>query len=260
MMKAETVRPVFIVCTNCAKGEHRVQHLYETSKERGTEVSFGPWQCEKCGHEFKGNVLYAPGSMHDPCVVTITDVYPWKKVPKLSLLRLRDLYVVVDSYGDYQPEEKDRLWYDFLFHSHQCPTNIMRSAMEVFDKDGRDPHGILRFVAALDDTEENRKKLDEAGTREDLFKLFQTDGQDALTEWPEENKGVIPWIAEMRRGEGVPVMLTPQVVSSEEDISKGILRVKLTRSEIPQEEALKKIAEYMEQALKRIIGKERIEP
>lgn len=256
MMRAETIRPVFIVCPNCTKSEHRVQHLYETSKDRGAEVSFGPWQCDKCQHEFKGTVLYSPGSVHDPCVVTITDVYPWKKVPKLSLLRLRDLYLVVDSYGDYQPEEKDRFWYDFLFHSHQCPTNIFKSVVEVYDKDGFDPHGIMRFVAALDDTEENRKKLDGANTKEALFEMFQTDGQEARTWWPEKNKGVIPWIAELRRGEALGDVQNLEVTcsSSDEEAAQGIVKFEIV-SKIPEAEARKQVIEYVEQALMNLIGK-----
>jgi hypothetical protein len=232
-----------------------VQHLYDTSKERGSEVTFGPWQCDNCQYEFRGTVLYSPGNIYDPCVVTITDVHPWGKVPKLSLLRLRDLYLVVDGYGDYRPEEQDRLWYDFLFHSHQCPTNILRSVVEVYDKDGFDPHGIMRFVAALDDTKENRKMLDEAGTSEALFQLFQTDGQDALTMWPEKDKGVIPWIAAMQRGEGIPPgALTPVVVSTEEEAIQGIVKVEIL-STISADEAHKKVIEYVEQALREVLGK-----
>ena len=205
-MRAETVRPVFIVCPHCGKSEHRVQHLYDTSKERGKEVSFGPWQCDECQHEFSGTVLYNPGHVTDPCEVTITSIYPWIKVPKLSLLRFRDLYVVVDSYSDHKPGEKDSPWYDFLFHSHQCPTNILRSVEEVFDDEGRDPHGVLRFVAAIDDTEENRKRLDAAPSKEKLFELFGTDGKDAPSDWPEVNKGVLPWLAEAQRERsGVPL-------------------------------------------------------
>jgi len=257
MIKANVIRPVFIVCPQCGKSEHGVQHLYDTSKERGKEVSFGPWHCKLCRYEFRGTVLYAPSSVYDPCVVTITDIGPCKDKPKLSLLRLRDLYAVVDGYGDYQPEEKDRLWYDFLFHSHQCPTNIMKDVIEVFDEEGRDPHGIFRFIAALEDTKENRVALDEAGTREQLLTLFQTDGKEAPSDWPEKNKGVIPWLAALRRGEYLGDARNLEVVcsSSEEEAAQGIVKFEIL-SKVPEAEARKKVIEYVEQALKGIIGKE----
>ena len=255
MSRATVVRPVFIKCPHCGVSEHGVQNLYDRSKECGTEISFGPWQCEKCRHEFNGTVRYLPETGDDPCIVTITDVHPWKKVPKLSLLRLRDLYLVVGGYCDYSAEEKDPFWYDYLFHSHQCPTNILRNVEEIFDKDDNDPHGILRFVAALDDTEENRKKLRETYHQDELFQLFQTDGRDAPTDWPEENKGVIPWVASMRRGEvGLPLgEMDVSCTSTEEDLKQGIMRFAI-QSEFTPDYALKKVTEYVMQSLQKVLG------
>lgn len=255
MSRADIFRKAFYRCPHCGKSEHGIQHLIDALYDTRAEKSFGPWHCEECRHEFSGVVRFLPGVIGDTPVVEITRCEPWKKVPKLSLLRIRDLYLVVDSYGDYQPEEQNRLWYDYLFHSHQCPTSIMRSAMEVFDKDGRDPHGILRFVAALDDNEENRQKLDEAGTQEDLFKLFQTDGKDAPSSWPEVNKGVIPWIAEMQRGEGVPLSsFSVKISSSEEDIKQGILKAEIISTPHP-DEVKKQVIEYMTRALENLLGR-----
>lgn len=118
-------------------------------------------------------------------------------MPALCLMRFRDLYVVIDSYGPHDPDKDD--WYDFLLHSHQCPTNLMRNAVEIFDaKHGFDLHGMFRFIASIPDNEETRDALDSAFELPALFKLFSTDGTEAPTEWPEKERGLLSWIARMQ--------------------------------------------------------------
>jgi hypothetical protein len=117
--------------------------------------------------------------------------------PKLSLLRFRDLYVVIAGYSDITGEPD---WYDYKFHSHQCPEAIMRSVVAVFcPSEGADPHGVFRYIASVDDNEENTLALNtETATVEQLFRLFGTDGSDAPTNWPEHQRGLIPLIAYMQ--------------------------------------------------------------
>lgn len=117
-----------------------------------------------------------------------------KYQPKLALLRLRDLYVVVESYGQHDPEKQD--WYDYTFHSHQCPENLMRHVVAVFcPSEGNDPHGVFRFIAAIDDTTENKNATNYTIHLAELFRLFGTDGSEAPTRWPESERGLIPMIA-----------------------------------------------------------------
>jgi hypothetical protein len=121
---------------------------------------------------------------------------------KLTLLKLGDLYVVVDGYR-YKSDDAD-----FLFHSHQCPMNLLRATVAVFAPEhGHDPHGRLRFVAGIDDTPEARALLgeDEQGSNASvtsfagMLQLFGTDGQPPDSKWPERDGGVIPWLAELQR-------------------------------------------------------------
>lgn len=186
-MEAMIKNVAFILCPQCGQSRHEVEHLFERPD---WSHRFGPWHCDKCDYLFWGE-----GTEDRRVEITRCERSPDTKM--LCLLRLRDLLVVVEKYSKHAGQDDDG--FDFLFHSHQCPTNIMHEAEEVFDEDGRDPHGIFRFIAAIEDTEENRKKLEALGSREDLLKLFNTDGTEAPTNWPAEDKGVLPFIAEGRR-------------------------------------------------------------
>jgi hypothetical protein len=55
------------------------------------------------------------------------------------------------------------------------------------------------LVLFIPDTEENRTKVKGLGRTEDVLKLFDTDGREAPTNWPMEDGGVLPFIAEDRR-------------------------------------------------------------
>jgi hypothetical protein len=179
-----------ILCPNCGESDHTVSHLFD---EGGR--TFGPWCCDACNHEFRGRVL--PDNS-----VVITKVEPRDTECKLCLLKLRDLYCVVTGYSLVKGDQYDD-HADYLFHSHQCPGNIMRSVDEVFDvAEGSDPHGIFRLVAYITDTPENRKKLDHnygAHTVEELFRVFHTDGQPLPTDWPEQDGGVLSRLAAVQR-------------------------------------------------------------
>lgn len=121
------IRPAYVLCPHCNQSRHEVQHLYDDAKNRKQGVNFGPWHCDACQYEFSGTVAHDPENLSEPCAVTFTRLQARKRIPKLSLFRLRDLYLVVDSYGDDQSEDRDPMWYDYLFHSHQCPTNTQLS-------------------------------------------------------------------------------------------------------------------------------------
>jgi|GEM_PF-2923359 len=171
----------YLPCPNCGQHDFLVDHVIDDYVRE-----LGPWSCRVCHHD----VRFTAGNGRIENVTSKPSPY----TRMLSLLRFRDLYVVVDFYSRGHDQGDD--WYDYKFHSHQCPTNIMGSALEVYDPaEGRDPHGIFRFVAALPDTEENRKKLDGAGSLQQLFLLFDTDGQEAPTRWPENERGLLPGLA-----------------------------------------------------------------
>lgn len=185
-MQSEILTKRFIRCPHCGGGEFTVEHLFNPED---VERLFGPWHCHKCNYEFFG-------ATKQDGTVEITKLKPSASQPMLCLLRFRDLYLVVNRYA--RPKQDDREdWYDYLFHSHQCPGNILRSVEEVYDPaEGRDPHGQIRFIAAVPDVGQNIGK--ECNTLEELFRYFRTDGAEAPTNWPVEQRGLIPFVAELQ--------------------------------------------------------------
>jgi hypothetical protein len=179
-MKVETKTKRYIVCPRCGNDSKRVCHL-----EPG--CSFGPWRCDgDCPMEFSGRIE-ADGS------VTVDAREGEARRRGLALLRFRDLFLVVEErYGRIEEP-------DFFYHSHQCPTNQLRHVEKLFDADGDDPHGVLRFVASIDATEETEAALEAATSLRELLVLFKTDGQPAPSEWPEKNRGMLDFVAEAQR-------------------------------------------------------------
>lgn len=180
-MKAELVTETqtFVKCPVCGSGS-RVDHL-------GAGRTFTRWGCanDDCDVTLSGTVC-ADGSI---------DMEVGKKEPQgIALLKLGDIYLLIrERYGRVENP-------DYFYHSHQCPTNLLGSADRVFSVDGVDTHGMIRFVASIPFDPETWKRLDqETDSLESLFAIFKTNGLPAPSEWPEENRGVIPWLAEMQR-------------------------------------------------------------
>jgi hypothetical protein len=183
-MRADINTVRFIKCPKC--GADRLGSIDRLKP--GT--SFGPWSCQdlKCRFAIVGTVT-EDGADIEPAK-TNEDPH---RAPRLTLLQFRDLYFVhLNRYGG-DPEVND-----FFYHSHQCPTNLLRDIVDVFNVDGSDPHGVMRYVADIPWSQETEDSLD-GQTLETLFALFKTDGQPAPTEWPEDDRGMLPWIAELQR-------------------------------------------------------------
>lgn len=185
MTKGKIKTKRFLLCPNCGGSEHQVEHLFSECRNG----SFGPWGCDECDHAFRGE--YDPDGK-----IRITGVEKEEGRKVLCLLRFRDLYVVAGPYR----EHGDAGWYDYFFHSHQCPTNIMHQAEAVFDAaEGDDPHGVFRFVTSIPyDKEEHRILFFNGMSLEVLLRTFGTDGQDAPTDWPEDERGLLPGIAKLQ--------------------------------------------------------------
>lgn len=190
-MKVDLVMKRFVLCPACEKHEHSVEHLFELGERR----HFGPWSCETddCYTTVRGTCF--PNGEVD----VVFEDSPKKR--GFALCKLRDLYLVVrEPYGRIGNP-------DFFYHSHQCPTNLLSRVTEVFGPSGEpDVHGMIRYVAGIDDTPETRKVL-HAGdgsacpSLRMVMELFKTDGEPIETDWPEGNEGVLPFIAEARRQE-----------------------------------------------------------
>lgn len=179
-MRLETKTRRFIVCPRCGDDSIRVCHL-----EPGR--TFGPWHCHgaDCSAVFSGRIA-EDGSVD-------AEMRDEPKTRGYALLRFRDLLLVVDEkYGRVENP-------DFFYHSHQCPVSLLGRVEAVFDAEGGDPHGVLRYVAGIDASEHVDKTIEDGCSLQELLALFKTDGQPAPTEWPEKNRGMLNWIAEMQR-------------------------------------------------------------
>ncbi len=196
-MKVETKIKRYISCPECNEGEHIIEHLIDRANNEDNKSTFGPWHCHNmsCGFIFRGDVDKDGNVYFEPAKNFIGNN---RSYPTLSLLKLNDYYLVVDHAVIGEEDGSIENW-DYFFHSHQCPSNLFRSVVAVFDHEESDPHGIMRFMGSIRLTDESQKKLDtEIHKTEDLLKLFNSDGFPLESEWPQENKGVLHGIVAMR--------------------------------------------------------------
>lgn len=183
-MKPTIATRRYIVCPGCGQGEFQIEHLLDT----GRPTDFGPWRCDRedCCTEIEG------------CITADGDIeieHRKTAASGIALLKLGDLYLVVDEPAGRIEDE----YVDYFYHSHQCPLNLLREVSDVFYGTGRDPHGVLRFVANIEASPNVRQRLEQAGSLAELFRLFGTDGQPAASAWPEEDGGMLPQVAEWVR-------------------------------------------------------------
>ncbi len=175
----------FVVCPGCGEHAHDIERQFNAPRPH----QFGPWSCrtDDCMTTISGTIQ--PDGMVD-----LQSEVNEKKRRGFALLKLRDLYLVREEpYGRVEHP-------DYFYHSHQCPTNLLRDVVEVYGPSGEcDQHGMIRYVASIDDTPETRAALDADPSLRQVFELFGTDGELPPTDWPERNEGVIPFIAELRR-------------------------------------------------------------
>lgn len=174
----ETVR--YLVCPACGSRMSSIDHLK-------IGQTFGPWSCGalECRASIRGTVTADGADI-------VVELQGDEHRPQFAMLKFRDLYLVLlDKYGTTNP--------DYFYHSHQCPTNLLREVEHVFDAEGSDPHGTMRFVARVPWSKESGETLESMGGIAELFAFFKTDGQPAPTEWTEENAGVLPFIVDARR-------------------------------------------------------------
>jgi hypothetical protein len=180
MSRVEVVARRYVLCPTCGKGEFTVEHLFSVDRDRRA----GPWYCDNA--ECRMGFMVAVSQGGD------VDLTPYERgdLPGLGLLKFRDLYLVVEEkHGAYVGDRAGSA--DYMYHSHQCPTNLLANVEAIYDASGSDPHGLMRHVASILDTPATRARLEEAGSLAELFALFSTDGKPAPTNWPEENRGVI---------------------------------------------------------------------
>jgi hypothetical protein len=147
MKKAQTISHQYILCPNCNKSEHRIDHL-----KVGTE--FGPWACddEKCGIYFNGI------RTEDGATLTVTDDTHRAVFIELQYCDDPNLKIIVS--GMESSRGCDKNWWieypghhEYYYNEHTCPTNFLLGVEQVDYKGDIDPHGVFEFVRVLSDEE-----------------------------------------------------------------------------------------------------------
>ena len=189
-MKAKIVTKRYIECPGCGNPDRfSIEHLFD-----GATRQFHRWPCG-----LDGCTAEVSGTVHPNGSVEIEHVMNPARAPGFALVKLRDLYLVLEEpHGRIEADHAD-----YFYHSHQCPTSLLKNVVEVYGPSGEaDVHGMIRYIAGVADTEETRNALGVDGHGVSLRKVlevFSTDGEPAPTSWPEVDEGVIPMIAEARR-------------------------------------------------------------
>ncbi len=189
-MKPNLKQRTFIVCPGCGVGEHDITRQIAAVHDNGDPGAFGWWLCpiDECGTEIQGTA-FSDGS------ADIEHRDNGRGPQGLALMTMGGRYFVIkQKYGRVQNP-------DYFYHSHQCPTNLLRNVTDVFDPEhGKDPHGILRYVASIDRNAETARGLEDASSLAELLSLFKTDGQPAESQWwPEQDGGMLDFVAYWQR-------------------------------------------------------------
>lgn len=159
----------YVPCPRCDVGEFNIQHLLDAKKS----FVIGPWVCDN--RHCDAAVTLRVSAEGEVDVVEVRE----SEMPRaLVLLRFGDLYLVTRGYTS------DGDQWDYLYHSHQCPTNLLRHVYAVFDQTGEDPHGRLRYVAEILDTPDNLARLEkQTHDLKTLFEMFGTGGEPRKGRW-----------------------------------------------------------------------------
>ncbi len=118
-MRITPITRPFVMCPRCRTSSWPVGHI-------SVNMRFGPWVCSdrECRAQISG-VALEDGTFD----IEVTDAPGLA----LTLLRFRDIYLVI---GGYQQSKGDS--WDYLYHSHQCPGNLLRSTVDVFSAEEPD--------------------------------------------------------------------------------------------------------------------------
>ena len=118
----------------CCGKEFEFTHLL------GSEATFGPWYCEKCGEAYKG--------MKENGEWMVRSIPEKKSTPGFSLVQIKPqvepIWIVVPSLKHPNDSDEGRRYY---FEEYTCPVNVLNSAEDVALGDHVDPHDLFTFIA-----------------------------------------------------------------------------------------------------------------
>lgn len=143
----ETEMRHWVKCPACDGRVGTIDHLLSDTKP----VKAGPWSCDDCG---KAWFI----TMHSEQNIQLKHAPDHDKTNTLVLLKLDktyadEIFFVVEGlrFETDNPYTNDKNRY--FYEEHSCPVNHIRCPVLTRDATGDinvDPHGVLRFVAAVD--------------------------------------------------------------------------------------------------------------
>ncbi len=134
-----------VECPKC-KNWHSIEHLlgYKTDPNL-------VWYChnENCGAEFKFSVDVKYQLIYDLCL-TGNESKPKRYVVKLKE-NIKDLTLIISGHGHYENGIEQDTFDEkrYLYESHTCPSNIMRSVVDIFSDGIKDEHGIFKLIKEI---------------------------------------------------------------------------------------------------------------
>jgi hypothetical protein len=149
---------------NGCEGRFDITRQVREARKRKERQNAGPWFCDECGTGVRWSVDEPdPVSSSAQATGTITNE---RKVERLVLLELDPKHKAVQAVvrgmrfeggppTDMDEDELDR----FHYNERSCPTNHLNYIEVLLEGDSADPHGLLRFVKAVDLDADLKKHL-----------------------------------------------------------------------------------------------------
>ena len=152
-IKLKTKTQCLIECPFCGEYDHSVTHLM------GSDVSFGPWYCDKCGKSIEGKINSGV------CFIKKSSKV---KTNTLVALELSDLSGPIFFIVKGMKFDREKGNDEYFYEEHNCPANFMGDIVELIYKNETDPHGVFNYLKTVPMPEEN---IDNYSV-EDFQKLF----------------------------------------------------------------------------------------
>lgn len=135
----------FVMCPNCGKSEHQVEHLFGAE-----DKAAGPWPCYDCGKCF-ALVAHADGQ------VSVESTKGGARKVRVVLeipaggaaITLIVKGIEIDDGHGYSNEEEQNGQHEYFYNEGTCFANVLRSVESVHiegDDFPDDPHGVATFV------------------------------------------------------------------------------------------------------------------
>lgn len=187
-LEIQTETRQYFTCTACgdkARRKFYVDHLIAQAAADNTNISFGPWDCTRCGIGYAGVVspegelivdAVRKGTGFRDCFVLLRYAASTRNDPLHVILQTShasdDLAMEAVEPGSSS--------IGYYYDEHTCPTNWTREIHTIVAGQDSDPHGVFEFVAAMD-FEDVLKALKDYPEHADITTVDQLKGSDHRT-------------------------------------------------------------------------------